>query len=81
MNNIKRELEAFNLINEHGKIKVIDAMIQALHETYEDKFYLQTLQENKENLETIVELKQLRKEYSLNRLKEYEAQGWLTIDN
>ena len=77
MNNIKRELEAFNLINEHGKIKVIDAMIQALQETYEDKFYLQTLQENKENLDMIVELKQLRKEYSLNRLNSFYEKEFL----
>ena len=33
MNNIKRELEAYNMINEHGNIKVIKGMIQALKET------------------------------------------------
>jgi hypothetical protein len=33
MNNIKRELEAYNMINEHGNIKVIKGMIQVLKET------------------------------------------------
>ena len=33
MNNIKRELEAYNMINEHGNIKGIKGMIQVLKET------------------------------------------------
>jgi len=46
MKNIKRELEAYNLINEHGNIKVIKAMIKVLEET-------------NGNIDMILELKQM----------------------
>lgn len=46
MKNIKRELEAYNLINEHGNIKVIKAMIKVLQET-------------NGNIDMILELKQM----------------------
>tara|TARA_R100000781_G_scaffold65101_2_gene41002 strand:- start:286 stop:483 length:198 start_codon:yes stop_codon:yes gene_type:complete len=49
MNKIKRELEAYNMINEHGNIKVIKAMIKALQET-------------NESVDMILELKQMLKE-------------------
>tara|TARA_R110002020_G_scaffold146971_1_gene322003 strand:+ start:580 stop:780 length:201 start_codon:yes stop_codon:yes gene_type:complete len=50
MNNIKRELEAYNMINEHGNIKVIKAMIQALKET------------NGNNVDLILELELMLKD-------------------
>ena len=57
MNNIKRDLEAYNLINEHGNIKVINGMIQALQETQGD-------------VEMIWELKQLLKEALKNKIEQ-----------
>ena len=49
MNNIKRQLEAYNMINEHGNIKVIKGMIQVLQET-------------NGSVDMILELKQMLKE-------------------
>ena len=57
MNNIKRDLEAYNLINEHGNIKVIKGMIQVLQETEGD-------------VEIIWELKQLLKEALKNKIEQ-----------
>jgi hypothetical protein len=49
MDNIKRQLEAYNMINEHGNIKVIKGMIQVLQET-------------NGSVDMILELKQMLKE-------------------
>ena len=60
MNNIKRELEAYNIINEHGSIKVIKAMIK-------------TLQETNGSVDMILELKQMLKEALNNDIKQRDT--------
>ncbi len=66
-NKIKRELEAYRMINEEGHIEVIEAMIKALQETNGD-------------LEMIYDLKQLKSQYLKNRTEEYDNM-WKTICN
>lgn len=60
MNNIKRELEAYNMINEHGNIKVIKAMIKALQET-------------NGSVDMILELKQMLKEALNNDIEQRDT--------
>ena len=66
-NKIKRELEAYRMINEEGHVEVIEAMIKALQETNGD-------------LEMIYDLKQLKSQYLKNRTEEYDNM-WKTICN
>jgi hypothetical protein len=56
MDNIKRQLEAYNMINEYGNIKVINGMIQVLQET-------------NDNVEILGELKQMLKEALKNKME------------
>ena len=60
MNNIKRQLEAYNMINEHGNIKVIKGMIQVLQET-------------NGSVDMILELKQMLKEALNNDIKQRDT--------
>jgi phosphoenolpyruvate-protein kinase (PTS system EI component) len=60
MNNIKRQLEAYNMINEHGNIKVIKGMIQALKET-------------NGSVDMILELKQMLKEALNNDIEQRDT--------
>lgn len=56
MDNIKRQLEAYNMINEYGNIKVINGMIKALQET-------------NGSVDMIFELKQMLKEALKNKME------------